>query len=131
MAIYTNTTDNTKIAVNFKNKQPFSNASKYKETIFLSPLQTYFIINCELGNKITLFIPSLRIIEKALEKELIKKITIEVNGSFNDGDIVIKTLACDKFDGEDYGISYALNDVSAEFTITEDNTWLGTNTTKL
>jgi hypothetical protein len=124
MAIHTNITENTKTAVNFKNKQPFLKPEKYRETIFLSPLDTYFIINCELGNKLTIVIPSLRMIK------LSKKITVEINGSFNDGDIVIKALSCDKFDGEEYGVTYALNDVSAEFTITDENTWLGTNVTK-
>jgi hypothetical protein len=132
MDTYTNKTDGTKAAVNRQKKSFFSNANlSYPETVFLSPLDTYFIINCELGTKLIIVIPSLDMIKKALAKEEIKKIKIEINGSFNNGDIIIKPLACDKFNGDNHGDSYNLNSSLAEFTINENNTWIGTNIEKI
>lgn len=131
MAIYTNKTDGDKIAFNNK-KSPFLKANTlHKETVFLNALNSYYVINCELGNKLNIFIPPLDIVKKSFPNELVKKIEIEINGSFEDGDILIKTLGGDKFDGETYGVIYALNHVRAEFTITDNNTWLGTNITKI
>lgn len=128
MDTYTNKTDGTKAAVNRQKKSVFSNVnSSYPETVFLSPFDTYFVINCELGTKLIIVIPSLYMIKRALDKEETKKIKIEINGSFNNGDIIIKPLACDKFDGDNYGDSYILNSSLTEFTITENNTWIGTN----
>jgi hypothetical protein len=115
-----------KPTVNFWNK---ALPNRPQPAVYLHLSKPDNVLNAEPGIKYVLSIPLSNVhkrVGESLGRGSVIKVTI--NGTFEDGDIIIRPMSIDKVN-EISGQSFNLTDVSTELTATEDG-WEITNVTQ-